>query len=118
MKYIILMLLPLIIFFGAYGETKLPTLHTQRTQSSNSFVKKALESHVKPAIAGTSMAAGTHLLYDAIKTTFDMQSSPQRNTQKGITLNAILGAGFLFAGAYFFKYIWDDKSEEQNQIKQ
>src|SRR4249920_3433150 len=112
MKYIILTFLPLIIFV-AHAEIKSPILHIQRTQSSNSFVRKALESHVKPAIAGTSMAAGTHLLYDAIKTTFDMQSSPQRNTQKGITLNAILGAGFLFAGAYFFKYIWDDKPEEQ-----
>jgi hypothetical protein len=112
MRKIIISLL-LIIFFSAHPENKFNALPAHRIQNSNFSVKKVIELHAKPAIAATSMGAGAHLLYDAIKTTLDMQSSPQRNTQKGITLNALLGATLVAAGIWFFNHIWDEEPEEK-----
>lgn len=111
-KIIIFLLLP--TFFSLHSETKIETLYSQNKQNVKSFLKKALELHAKPAIAATSVGAGSYLLYDALKTTHDLQSSPQRNTQKGISLNGILGMGFIIAGTWFFKkYVWENEIEEE-----
>jgi len=113
MRKIIISLL-LITFSPLYPENKFNVLPAHHIQNSNFSIKKAIELHAKPAIAATSMGAGAHLLYDTIKTTVDLQSSPQRNTQKGITLNALLGATLIVAGIWFFKHIWDEEPEEKN----
>ena len=111
-KIIIHLLLP--IFFSLYPETKIETLYSQCKQNSNFSLKKAIQLHAKPAIAGTAMGAGIHLLYDAFITTVDVKSTSQRNTQKGINVNALLGTGFVIAGVWFFKHIWENEAEEKD----
>ena len=106
----------LTIFFFLHLAANDSTLRIQRPQNSNPLLKKMLESHVKPAIAATSMGAGTYLIYDAIKTTVDMQSVSQRNTQKAITLNALLGASLVAAGIWFFNHNWNEKEEKQTDV--
>src|SRR5207244_12467243 len=106
MKYNFTIITLLTISFSAQAETKIETLYSQRKQNSNFSLKKAIELHAKPAIAATSMGVGIHLLYDTLITTVDLKSTSQRNTQKGINVNALLGAGFIIAGAWYFKYMW------------
>lgn len=112
MKYTML-IFPLLITTTAYS-----TDHYQKNTIPLSETRKKgeqciqLQSTIKPAIATTSMGMGTYLLYDALKTAVDMQGTSQQNSEKGIAINAVIGAGLFWCGYYLFQQIREENKKE------
>ncbi len=113
MNFKIITLIPLIISFSASAERE---QSCERTKTYLDTYKEQSYPTTKHTVAAISIGVGTYLLQDAIITAHDMQDQDQQNGGKGIALSTIIATGFITAGSYLLKQVWDEKNtESKNQ---